>query len=110
MAIWAVVWIFRFLQDVFIVTLYIILPLAFGLAVTPWFSNVGTSVISSSGWGSSVAGGFLMVDTFVLKILQAVLQALNAWGNSAARRRRPLLSMVVSLPQVTRLGLVSRCS
>ena len=80
MAIWAVVWIFRFLQDVFIVMLYIILPLAFGLAVTPWFSNIGTSVISSLVGVLLWPVGFLMVDTFVLKILQAALQALNAWG------------------------------
>jgi len=83
MAIWAAVWIFRFLQDVFIVTLYIILPLAFGLAVTPYFSNVGTSVISSLVGVLLWPVGFLIVDTFVLKILQAVLQGLNAWGNAA---------------------------
>jgi hypothetical protein len=83
MAIWAAVWIFRFLQDVFIVTLYIILPLAFGLAVTPFFSNVGTSVISSLVGVLLWPVGFLIVDTFVLKILQAVLQGLNAWGSAA---------------------------
>ena len=82
MAIWAAVWICRFLQDVFIVTLYIILPLAFGLAVTPFFSNVGTSIISSLVGVLLWPVGFLMVDTFVLKILQAVLQGLNAWGNA----------------------------
>ena len=83
MAIWAVVWIFRFLQDVFIVMLYIVLPLAFGLAVTPWFSNIGTSIISSLVGVLLWPVGFLMVDTFVLKILQAVLQGLNAWGSAA---------------------------
>jgi hypothetical protein len=80
-AIWAVIWVFRFLQEVFIVTLYILVPLAFGLAVTPWFSNVGTSIITSLLGVVLWPVGFLMVDTFVEKILEAVLQALNAWGS-----------------------------
>jgi hypothetical protein len=82
MAIWAVVWVFRFLQDVFIVTLDIILPLAFGLAVTPWFSNIGTSIISCLLGVLLWPVGFLLVDTFVLAVLNVILQALNAWGSS----------------------------
>jgi len=83
-AIWVVVWVFRFLQDVFIVILYVLLPLAFGLAVTPWFSNVGTSLISSLVGVLFWPMGFLMVDTFTLQVLKAVLQQLNNWGQNVA--------------------------
>ena len=82
MAIWAVVWVVRFLQDVFIVSLDIMLPLAFGLAVTPWFSNIGTSIISSLLGVLLWPVGFLLVDTFVVAVLNVILQALNAWGSS----------------------------
>ena len=84
MAIWVVVWVFRFLQDVFVVILYVLLPLAFGLAVTPWFSNVGTSLISSLVGVLFWPIGFLMVDTFTLQVLKAVLQQLNNWGQNVA--------------------------
>jgi hypothetical protein len=82
MAIWAVVWVVRFLQDVFIVSLDIVLPLAFGLAVTPWFANVGMSIISSLLGVLLWPVGFLLVDTFVLAVLNVILQALNAWGSA----------------------------
>jgi hypothetical protein len=59
--------------------LFILLPLAFGLAVTPWFSNIGTSIISSLVGVLFWPIGFLIVDTFVLKILQACQEGLNQW-------------------------------